>query len=124
MSENASILKDHKFRVTCRDQYLLSSAVRKTWNGWALGLLSPSDSPNNWARSLKACPSPEAALLTCCWIAASSLLIFFLFPFSVTVTWAKAALLILSRRLNEPLRRPRGLPDFPSLKRLCSGGCL
>jgi len=66
--------------------------------------------------------SPEAALLTTCFMRASPLVIFFRCPFSVTTTGSLSACSKSVNDVLDPRGRPLGLPDRPFLKRVVRGG--
>ena len=55
---------------------------------------------------------------------AFSVVIFFGFPLSLTVTGASSISLTSVVKLSAPLGRPRGFPHCPGFHRLCGGGLL
>jgi len=57
--------------------------------------------------------SPDAALLTNCFSAASSLVICFRLPFSLMTTISRSARNKVVATFRVPFGRPFGLPDFP-----------
>src|SRR6202030_3750218 len=66
--------------------------------------------------------SPEAALLTNCFKAASNLVIVFRLPFSLITTFSRNVFINTVAILRLPLGRPCGLPDCPGWKRDFAGG--
>src|SRR5438445_9082753 len=66
--------------------------------------------------------SPEAALLTNCFTAASSLVIIFRLPFSLITTFSRKVFSNTVAKFRVPLGRPCGFPDSPFLNCECTGG--
>jgi len=73
---------------------------------------------------LVTCASAIANLLASCLTPSCRFVILRLLPFSVMTTGSFSASSSRVERFFEPLGRPRGLPEWPFLKRVCSGGLL
>ena len=65
--------------------------------------------------------SPDAARFMSCLIAASSLVMRFRRPFSVTSTFSLSAAATIVLKLRAPFGRPLGLPDWPGRKGIPRG---